>query len=69
MEKMRKSSLPIDMLELELDELYVVKGGTAPDPDGLLSGIGCGCGCGSGIGCGCGSGNGCGCGCGCEPLN
>ncbi len=70
--------LPIDVLELEDNEMFVLKGGIGPD--GILrSGQGCGCGCGcsggAGCGCGCASGLGCGCdsghGCGCgdNPIN
>jgi len=45
MDKMSKLPLPINVLELELGELFIIKGGLTPDSSGLLSGIGCGCGC------------------------
>lgn len=64
-----KMNLPMEMLELGEDEMFLLKGGNGPD--GIMGGNGCGCGCscgslgGVGCGCGCNGGSGCGCGCSC----
>jgi len=57
--KLQDINLPINELELNDDELIVLKGGTRP-PD-VASGNNCNCGCGDG---GAGDGDHCNCGCG-----
>lgn len=65
-ESNKRTSLPLDNIEVMKDELIFVCGGNQMMGE---MGTGCGCECGSqfvsGIGCGCGENTGTGCGCGC----
>lgn len=65
-ESNKRTSLPLDNIEVMKDELMFVCGGNQMMGE---MGTGCGCECGTatigGVGCGCGGNTGIGCGCGC----